>query len=588
MKRKLATLLWIIKLQLKTSKWTFVWKAFYAVWDGASSLVGVYFTANLISSITRVALNGDALSPVYKWLVFILVFELISQATGIIDRMVGSIFNRRIEWVMEEQMMRKMYSLSQQQFEEQEFNTKLARARDGLYQTRQLINELGWMVSSSVRFFGSIGAIIVLSPLLGILITVAAIPPALLRAKQNRLWEKAYKKAEPNDRIAFRTRWLLIEPNQMVEVRLVNGFKDLLSHWLKNRKKTDEIYLEVDKKSALLSLIENVIEPFIHFGAIIYFVKLLIKKAITLEKFLFVRGLLEQAINAAGLLANSFERLDELFIGVHNLAEIQETESAIPDGTEKVSRPLTIEFKDVSFAYPSTKQEVLKNISFLITPGSKLALVGENGAGKTTLIKLLLRQYLPTSGQILVNGVDIKNIEMGSYYAQLSNLSQNFLIVNHLTIKDNLTLGLSGDVAKEQINNAVELAGVDEFVAKLPKKLETRLDTSFDGGINLSGGQSQRLAVARAILRGGDIMILDEPTSAIDAKAEYKIFNNIYQSHAGKTTLIVSHRFSTVRKADKIIVMDGGKITEYGSHEELLSYGGLYKEMFETQAEGYR
>jgi ATP-binding cassette subfamily B protein len=214
--------------------------------------------------------------------------------------------------------------------------------------------------------------------------------------------------------------------------------------------------------------------------------------------------------------------------------------------------------------------------------------VGENGAGKTTLIKLLLRQYLPTEGTITINGTDIRDIEQESYYTAISNLSQEFLIVQHLSIKDNLVMGLSQEPSDEEIYNTTDLVGATGFVHKLSQKLNTRLDTSFDGGTNLSGGQKQLLGVARALLRNGDVMILDEPTSAIDAKAEYIIFNNIYKSHDSKTIVIVSHRFSTVRKADKIIVMERGKITEYGTHEELLKKSGLYKEMFEAQAEGYR
>jgi ATP-binding cassette subfamily B protein len=201
---------------------------------------------------------------------------------------------------------------------------------------------------------------------------------------------------------------------------------------------------------------------------------------------------------------------------------------------------------------------------------------------------LLLRQYLPTQGTITVNGVDIKDIQLDSYYNAISNLSQDFLIVDHLSIKDNLLMGIDRKVPNSEIQDAAELVGASNFIAQLPHKLNQRLDPSFEDGTSLSGGQRQRLGVARALLRDGDMMILDEPTSAIDAKGEYLIFNNLYKSHADRTALIVSHRFSTVRKADKIIVMEKGKITEYGSHEELLAYNGLYKEMFEVQAEGYR
>jgi len=279
--------------------------------------------------------------------------------------------------------------------------------------------------------------------------------------------------------------------------------------------------------------------------------------------------------------------MDELVINIGNYIDVQDEEPAIPSGSITVTAPLTIEFMNVSFSYPNSAEPVLRDVSFKLFAGSKLAIVGENGAGKSTLIKLLQRQYLPSGGQILVNGHSIVDIDEASYYAQLSSLSQDFLIINHLTVFDNLILGAKRKISEKDVQKALELAGA-EFVNTLPFGAKTRLDSSFKDGTNLSGGQLQRLGVARTLLRGGDVLILDEPTSAIDAKAEFKIFNNIYESHAGKTTLIISHRFSTVRKAEKIMVMEKGRVTEYGTHEELLEFGRTYKEMFDLQAEGYR
>jgi ATP-binding cassette subfamily B protein len=381
---------------------------------------------------------------------------------------------------------------------------------------------------------------------------------------------------------------MLIDPAYMPEIRLMNAFRRMVSTWVSHTKKSNNIIYKYQLQTVKYDLATEAVQPIISFGANIYFFKLLLAGTIGLDKFIFMRGMLEQASNGAARVAESIRRLHELFIILQNFDEIYSTPPAIPNGSIEVERPLTIEFKNVSFAYPGTSQNVLEDISFVIAPGSKLALVGENGAGKTTLVKLLLRQYLPNSGTIAVNGTDIKDVDQESYYAAVSNLSQDFLIVDHLTIKDNLVMGINANKSDEEIYAVTDLVNATGFLQKLPHKLGSRLDNSFDDGTNLSGGQRQRLGVARALLRNGDMMILDEPTSAIDAKAEYLIFNNIYKAHAGRTTLIVSHRFSTVRKADKIIVMEQGKITEYGSHEELLEYGGLYKEMFEAQAEGYK
>jgi len=277
-----------------------------------------------------------------------------------------------------------------------------------------------------------------------------------------------------------------------------------------------------------------------------------------------------------------------MIIDLENFSGIFHAEPAISDGSKRVQAPLSIEFKDVSFSYPGTSLPVLSNVSFVISPGDKVAVVGENGAGKTTLVKLLLRHYLPTSGVITVNGEDIRQIHRESYYDALGILSQDFLLPEHMSIRENVTLGLSRETSDDEIWEVLKLVGAKEFVHSLPHRLDERLDPSFKDGTGLSGGQRQRLGVARVLLRKSALIILDEPTSAIDAKGEFQIFNNIYKAHEGKSTLIISHRFSTVRKAERIIVLEGGKIIGRGSHEELIQQGGLYKEMFEVQAEGYR
>lgn len=587
MKKRIKLTWWLLKEQIKVSRWFFIWKIIYSVYDGLSSLAVVYITAQLISSVTKVAFSQGTSRDVYKWLVILLATEIFIQIMTIISSLFEARYRQKVELRFNELLMQKMYSLNQEQFEDEEFNTKLGRATDGLYSMQRTMDELSWLISSLVRFTGAMTAIIIVSPIVGVAIVVLTIPSSLVRFKQNRLQEKVYKEVEPLERITYRTRWLLIDPQTMPEIRLINGFGNLLGHWKKNKQSMDAQYFDLEKKSAVLRLLSNLSEPVLYFGSLFYFFRLLMSGSLGLEQFLFMRGLLEQAVNSASSFAGSFEQLDEMFINIDNFAVILDTAPAIPNGETKVSRPLTIEFKDVSFTYPSSKKQILHDISFLIVPGSKLALVGENGAGKSTLLKLLLRQYLPTTGSITVNGVDIADVDTQSYYAALSNLSQDFLIASHLTIEDNISFGLEA-VDDKNIENSLDLAGAWEFVEKLPHKTKQRLDTSFKDGTNLSGGQLQRIGVARALLRGGDVMILDEPTSAIDAKAEFNIFNNIYKEHAGRTTIIVSHRFSTVRKADAIIVMEGGTITEYGSHEELLAHGGLYKEMFEIQAEGYK
>lgn len=586
--RSLRSLWWVIKLQLKTSKTYFGWSLIYSIYDGASSILNTFVVAKLITSVTAVTFQRGTSAEVYQWLGLLLVVEIIDVILRNINTLTSSRFQQEVYLAATEQFYGKMYELSQEQFDNEAFNTKLGRAKDSLNQTWRVLNELSWSLSSLVRFVGAIGAVVVVAPIIGAVIMVMIIPVSLLRIKQNKMREETYRKVEPYDRVSFRSGWMLLDPATMPEIRLMNAFRDLISSWRINHKKTVDMTYETEKKVTIIDVTTETVQPIIEFLANVHLFRLLVAGSLGLDRFIFLRGILAQASNSATSLATSFERLHELSINLRNFSEVNDTLPAITNGKVMVQRPLTIEFKNVSFAYPGTDELILKDVSFLIVPGSKLALVGENGAGKTTLIKLLLRQYIPTSGTITINGTDIQDIEQESYYRVLSNLSQDFLVVEHLTVRDNLRIGLHHNVTDKEILTVTDLVGATAFIEKLPHKLDQRLDASFDDGTGLSGGQTQRLGVARALLRNGDIMILDEPTSAIDAKAEYMIFNNIYQAHAGKTTLIVSHRFSTVRKADKIIVMENGRITEYGSHEELLEHGGLYKEMFEAQAEGYK
>ena len=589
MKRKNLAPLWrILKLELKTSPLFFGWTVFYSAFTGLSPIVTAFLSAKLITSVTSVAFKHTSATPVYQWLILIAVFEVLGSLLAGLNSMSRRRYQQLMDIVVSSMLFTKTYQLSQEQFDDQEFNTKFGRAKDALNQLWRLSDELSLVMSAIISFVVAITAITVVSPLIGGIIILSVVPAAIFRVRQNRSYEEVYKKIEPYERVAYRSRWMLLDPNMMPEVRLVNAFGKLMHSWQDNARKAQDMIYNVDKRMLKLGLAVDVLQPLVDVIANVYFFRMLVAQTLGLDRFLFLRGIIQQASFSAASLASSIDQLHELTINLQNFAEIQDTPPAIPDGDQPVVQPLTSEFKDVSFTYPGTDSPVLKNVSFVIAPGSRLALVGENGAGKSTLLKLLLRQYVPTTGQITINGVDIRNVKQADYLSAMSNLSQDFMIVNHLTVRDNLVIGLEKTPSDDKIHEALKLVHAQKFVDKMPHKLSQRLDASFDDGTGLSGGQRQRLGIARALLRGGDVMILDEPTSAIDAKAEYEIFNNIYGAHSGKTTLIVSHRFSTVRKADKIIVMQEGKITEYGSHEELLKHNGLYKEMFETQAEGYK
>lgn len=254
----------------------------------------------------------------------------------------------------------------------------------------------------------------------------------------------------------------------------------------------------------------------------------------------------------------------------------------------KSPTPPVIEFKNVSFKYPKTERYILQDFNLTIQGGEKVAFVGENGAGKTTLIKLLLRFYDVTEGEITINGINIKEINLDQWHKFIGALFQDF-IKYQFTFKENVYFGdLSKANEEKLLKESITKSGASNYLDTLPNGVDQVVGKMFEGGIDLSGGQWQKLALARAFFRDAPILVLDEPTSAIDAKAEYEIFEKVQKLQKNKTVIIISHRFSTVRNADRIIVFDEGKVIEEGNHDKLMKKKGLYAELFEIQAQGYK
>ncbi len=246
------------------------------------------------------------------------------------------------------------------------------------------------------------------------------------------------------------------------------------------------------------------------------------------------------------------------------------------------------EFKDVSFCYPGTTSLVLQKVSFRMEPSERIALVGENGQGKTTIVKLLTRLYDVTSGQILLDGVDLRDYNREDLWREIGVIFQDF-VRYEMTASANIAVGQITDQANElRIHAAAQKSLAGEVIGKLPKRYEQMLGSRFAGGIDLSGGEWQRMAIARAYLRDAQLLILDEPTASLDARAEREVFERFSELTEGKMSLLISHRFSTVRMADRILVLENGQIAEQGTHPELVLSRGRYAEMFELQASYYR
>ncbi len=303
-------------------------------------------------------------------------------------------------------------------------------------------------------------------------------------------------------------------------------------------------------------------------------------------------------LNANGQLANSYAELFEYVAGFYenslfleNYFEFSEIKPKIVDHQQAkeldLSAPVTIEFKNVTFGYSPDKL-ILKNINFTVSGAQNLAIIGENGAGKTTLIKLLLRLYDVTDGTILLNGVDIRKISLASLHRAISTIFQDFKTYD-LSVRENIGFGDIANINNiGRIQKAARLSGAAEFIEKFTEKYKTPLGKSFEGGEELSGGQWQKIAIARAFFKDARVIIMDEPTSALDPKSEYEVFKNLITHTKDKSLILISHRFSTVRLADKIIVLHKGEIIEEGTHETLVKKDGRYAKLYSLQAKWYK
>jgi ATP-binding cassette subfamily B protein len=294
---------------------------------------------------------------------------------------------------------------------------------------------------------------------------------------------------------------------------------------------------------------------------------------------------LQQTFSTLSTIADQALFLTDLIAFFEMRPTIQSKPNALP-----APRPIQrgFEFRNVSFRYPGSSRLVLNGLNFHLRPGARVALIGENGEGKTTIVKLLTRLYDPAEGQVLLDGVDLREYSLEDLYREIGVIFQDFMRYE-MTARENIAVGRIEQIDNLQlIRQSAHKSMAEDVVGKLPSGYEQMLGRRFDGGVDLSGGEWQKVALARAYLRDAQVLILDEPTSALDARSEYEVFQRFAELTTGKMALFISHRFSTVRMADRIVVLENGRIAEEGDHDALTQLGGRYAEMFELQAASYR
>jgi ATP-binding cassette subfamily B protein len=317
-----------------------------------------------------------------------------------------------------------------------------------------------------------------------------------------------------------------------------------------------------------------------------------VKGQMSVADLTFLGGALMGCANQLSMLFSTFSSIADQALFLTDLVDFFAVKPRIRSRVNAMPAPRPIqsgfEFRNVCFNYPGSTRLVLNNLNFRIEAGERIALVGENGQGKTTLVKLVSRLYDPTSGMILLDGVDLRDYNIEDLHKEIGVIFQDFMRYD-LSARDNIGVGrIEASHDEFLLNEAARKSGADDVLSKLPNGLDQVLGRRFEGGVDLSGGEWQKFALARAYLRDSQVLILDEPTAALDAAAEADVFEQFAELTRGRTALFISHRLSTVKMADRIIVIEDGRVREQGTHKELLNNGGRYARLFEMQAANYR
>jgi len=514
--------------------------------------------------------------------------DVFNRLIGATDTLMGSLYSNDSSV----ELIQKTARVDLQYLEDSEFYDKLERAR------RQTVGRVNLMSNSLaqaqdfITIVSLISALIYFYPILVILLVISIIPTLLNELKFSSSNYKLTSRMAPERRQLDYMRVIGASDVTAKEVKLF-GLADFISRTFSTT--ANKYYQSIKKltiKRSVWGAIFNIIGVIAYYGAFVFIVLKAVVSLVTIGELTFLAGSFNKLRNQLQVMFTRFSNITESAMYLHDYFEFIDMEFIDQSDFQQLSVPAKIvtgiKFQNVTFSYPNGHIPVFNGLSFDLRKGEKLALVGENGSGKTTLIKLLLRLYEPTSGCILLDGVDIRHYEKEEYQKLFGAIFQDF-VKYYLTTRINIAVGNIENVGNDKkIEEAAELSLANEVVKDLLNGYDQELGKRFKKGAELSGGQWQKIALARAYMSEAPIIILDEPTSALDARAEYEVFQRFIGLTKGRTSIIISHRFSTVRMADRILVLNNGEVLELGTHEELMENGNLYSELFELQAEGYQ
>ena len=490
-------------------------------------------------------------------------------------------------------VLSKISTLDIAYFEDSEFKNTLEKVRDAYsWRPLNMMEYLLFGFQSLIQVVVAVVILATLAPLLIVIILIVALPELISRIKESELSWGIWDAQSPHRKKFWYISSMLQERDSVLEMKLFQLPKRFLSEIRGIQKNIYEDNKVLATKYLGINSIFNVLGGITFFAVLLFIVLEAIAKRITVGDISYYTTVITNLQSGVGGLFRNLVRIFSESLYTASVFEVLDAPPKIKQ-IEKptkinLNKPPLIELKNVSFTYPGSKKAVLKNFNLSLNPKEKIALVGENGSGKTTIIKLLCRFYDVDEGEILINGVNLKKLDLNDWYKALGVLFQDFVKYEYRAW-ENIHFGKADE--KENIKRVVEaanLAGADPMIRKLEKGYEQMLGRTFEGGVELSIGQWQKIALARGFFRSAPILILDEPTAAIDAKAEAEIFNRVEKLSKDKTVIIISHRFSTVRNADKIYVIDNGGIIESGSHTQLMKLNGQYATLFNLQAKGYQ
>jgi ATP-binding cassette, subfamily B, bacterial len=551
-------------------------------------------------------------------LFFILLYvgvTIISSITKEFSKFVAQRWNLLADYHLNIYTTRKRAGIDIAQYENPDFQNLMYRAfESGIWPIYKLARG---QIDNISNMFGIIAASLIvysISPTLLIICIVSAIPSFIVELKYGNIVWGIWAENSPRQRLYYALREHINTRRNVVQTKMLQATNKILSIIEGIATLFLNEQLAADKKKLILGTLAGTFMAAGMGYGFYLIIQDVLWGSIKVGTLVFAVTSLQSLVNDINLTLRDIAGQYKDTLQAKDIFKILDTNPIIQESANAVAlkndKPPVIEFKNVSFKYPSGKKSgkgsdtnsnesgvsnennnpyVFKDLNFKILPGEKIGLVGQNGAGKSTLIKLLMRVYDPTEGVILVNGTDLKDIKLDDWTSTLSVLLQQYSL-HELNVGEAIAMGAPNEETNiEQVIHSAKMSGADEFIHEYPKKYEQQISREFDDGIEPSQGQLQKIALARSLyrLKIGQVLILDEPTAAIDPVAEQEIFEQMEHATAGKTLILITHRFNSVKNVDRILVLDGHLLVEEGNHTELMKKGGLYAKMFNSQAKGF-